>query len=1009
GYGREEVIGRLLTDFLTEPSRAAFEKEFSRFRDDSKVTAYEMEFRCKNGTIRTVAVQGVFVHDEQGRPLQGHCILQDISEHKRLESVRKALLSLARELSEAGSKVDVARCIFSTADRLWQWDAGALEMVNSDAFTGETVLAVDRIDGERREVSVQQMHSSLSPLVQQVVRTGPVLILRNEDETRAKDLTGLMEVGRMARSVMAVPVKHRGRVLAVISIQSYAGDAFDKEDLRILEGVADHCSGSLARVETTEKLRQSQNRLSLAIEGTGLGIWDWDLVTGRIVWEGHHARLFGLKPEEFDGTYAGFEARVHPEDREKIASAVKRALENREAYSCEYRVVWPDGSVHWIVGHGQFTYDDQGRAVRMVGVVRETTEQHLAEERLRESEQRFRSLYDNAVVGIYRTTPDGRILLANPAVVRMLGYSSFEELATLNLEKEGFHPQFPRKIFKEAVERNGYVHGLEGAWVRKDGSIVYVRESAQAIRDANGNILYYDGTVEDITEYLKARMELERQAALLEAATDAIHARTLDGTITYWNKASEAILGWDRGEAIGRKITALAVKDPVAFAAAEAALVEKGSWSGELQFTTKSGKTLTMFCRWTLVPAQGDRSPEVLAIQSDITEKRELELRFLRAQRLEGIGALASGIAHDLNNILAPIVMGVSLLRDKSTDPEFQSGLETIESSAQRGANIVRQLLTFARGLKGERMPIQLQHVVRDVGRLIRETFPRNITYREVCPGDLWPIIGDPTQIQQVLLNLCVNARDAMPAGGDLSITVSNKQVDRQFLCSVAPDVHEGPFVVIEVRDTGHGMTPDIMEHLFEPFFTTKEPGTGTGLGLATSLGIVRNHGGFIVVNSTPGEGSVFTVYLPASPEAMTPPAAEAQTAPIGKGEVILVVDDEASVREITKRTLEKHGYRVLVAEDGAAAVTLYANYRERIDVVLTDLLMPIMDGVGLATAIRRMDPKLPIIVSTGDPASPSQKAKLLQLEKLGVTVCLLKPYNTPQLLRTLHSVLHPS
>ncbi|MDH7502838.1 MAG: response regulator [Verrucomicrobiota bacterium] len=318
-------------------------------------------------------------------------------------------------------------------------------------------------------------------------------------------------------------------------------------------------------------------------------------------------------------------------------------------------------------------------------------------------------------------------------------------------------------------------------------------------------------------------------------------------------------------------------------------------------------------------------------------------------------------------------------------------------------------MLTFARGLKGERIPIQLQHLIRDTGRLIRETFPRNITYYELCPRDLWPIIGDSTQIQQVLLNLSVNARDAMPGGGDLKITAANKQLDRQFLSTVASEAREGPFVVVEVSDTRHGMTKEVLDHLFELFFTTKEPGTGTGLGLATSHGIVRSHGGFILVKSTPGQGSVFSVYLPAVPDALSQAGPAQAQAPCGQGELILVVDDELGIREVTKRTLEKGGYRVLVTEDGAAGISVYTKYRERIDLVITDLLMPVIDGLGLASALHRIDPKLPIIVSTGDSTSSNQAAKIAQLEKLGVKVFLQKPYGTNQLLQAIHSVVHPA
>jgi nitrogen-specific signal transduction histidine kinase/CheY-like chemotaxis protein len=385
----------------------------------------------------------------------------------------------------------------------------------------------------------------------------------------------------------------------------------------------------------------------------------------------------------------------------------------------------------------------------------------------------------------------------------------------------------------------------------------------------------------------------------------------------------------------------------------------------------------------------------------DITEKKLLESQLLRAQRMESIGTLASGIAHDINNVLTPIMLSQELLREKITDEESQKYLNIIERSTQRGASLMKQVMSYARGVEGERTALQLKHLISEIRQIAKETFPRNIEIRTDIPKDLWNISGDATQLHQVLMNFCVNARDAMPDGGILRICAENLFVDEDY-AHINIDAKVGPYIIITVSDTGTGIPPGILDRIFEPFFTTKEHGKGTGLGLSTALGIVKSHGGFITVYSEVGKGTAFKVYLPAITTTETLKAQEHQhELPEGHGESILVVDDEDQIREITKKTLETHGYRVITARDGKEAIALYAQNREEIKLVLMDMMMPVMDGSVSIRELRKANPEVKIIAVSG----LTQKDKIAKVDDIQVQAFLMKPYTAEKLLNTIHEV----
>jgi two-component system cell cycle sensor histidine kinase/response regulator CckA len=426
-------------------------------------------------------------------------------------------------------------------------------------------------------------------------------------------------------------------------------------------------------------------------------------------------------------------------------------------------------------------------------------------------------------------------------------------------------------------------------------------------------------------------------------------------------------------------------------------------WRGELRNRAKDGSFY--WVDTTIVPFLNERGKpyQYVAIRYDITEKKRTEEQLLRAQRMESIGTLAGGIAHDFNNILSPILMAADMLAlDVPPDSDAMRWLDIIRQNGERGAELVRQVLTFARGMEGERVSVQLKHIIKDSVKILSQTLPKSIVLKYEIEPELKIIQADPTQIHQVLMNLAINARDAMPAGGELTIKANNVHLDENY-AKVHIDATPGDYVLLTITDTGVGIAPEDQKRVFDPFFTTKEIGKGTGLGLATTQTIVKSHGGFINLYSEKNKGTKFSVYLPAAKTetapAKTPFASHLQR---GAGETVLVVDDEESIREITRATLEKFGYRVLTAADGAEAFDVFKQNQTSVDVILTDVMMPVLDGAGLVKKVREIDPKVKIAVMSG----LTTQVQTGELQNLGVSRFLSKPLTAEILLKTLGEIL---
>ena len=507
----------------------------------------------------------------------------------------------------------------------------------------------------------------------------------------------------------------------------------------------------------------------------------------------------------------------------------------------------------------------------------------------------------------------------------------------------------------------------------------------------------------DIAEIRRMEQRLREQADIVERAHDAVVVRDfVTDSITIWNKGAERLYGWSAEEAIGRAMGELTSPGRSNRDALLKQLVSTGEFHGEIKQRAKDGRELIVDARVTLIRNDDGTPRSLLGINTDVTEQKKLEVQLMRAQRLENIGTLASGVAHDLNNILTPILMCSQTLRDDLNAEDRESAISLIEASGQRGANVVKQMLTFARGVDGERVLIKSCHLIEEMVDIAKRTFPKSIEITSRCSEELYSIKGDPTQLHQVLLNICLNARDAMPEGGKLALAAENCDVDEHY-AAMTPEAKPGPYALLQISDTGHGMSKEMIEKIFDPFYTTKDFGKGTGLGLSTALGIVKSHGGFISVHSEVGKGTLFKIFLPAELCSSSQVSSETHVAPEeGHDEVVLVVDDEENILRVIKSVLQKHNYCALCAHDGVEAVALFAQQIDAIGVVLTDIAMPYMDGVALVRALRKMKPEIPVIGFTGD----AHHARLDELRAMNVSKFLIKPFNAEDLLAAIHGSL---
>lgn len=580
--------------------------------------------------------------------------------------------------------------------------------------------------------------------------------------------------------------------------------------------------------------------------------------------------------------------------------------------------------------------------------------------------------------------------------------------ATMQLWMDLIHPDDKSMVVSRLnalIAVGGRTWWSEHRFRRADGAYAHVFDRASVVYDAAGKFTRMVGVMIDMTERKHAEEKIIEQAALLDEAQDAIIVSDLKGRILFWSKGAERIYDRAVEDVMGKSVDELLHHAAATSQAALKETLKTGRWIGEMREQEKSGGELVVQSRWTLLRDGQGNPKSIMVINTDVTEHKQMEEQFLRSQRLESLGVLVSGIAHDLNNTLAPIIIGIQMLRlEPQRDPEMESLLVTMEISAKRSADMLKQMLTFARGGEIQKTLIQPADLVKEMSGIVSDTFSKFIECRVQAGPGLHPIAGIPTQLHQVLMNLCVNARDAMPKGGTLTLNAENVKLTATEAARHA-GAKAGNYVCFSVADTGTGIPPEQLGKIFQPFFTTKAPGKGTGLGLSASSNIIKNHDGFMTVDSRPGHGTEFKVYLPAAGKTAVEPPVEKALLPAGAGERILVIDDEAAILAIMRAALENYGYTVLTAASGPEAIAQMGSHADTINLVITDLNMPFMDGEATITTLRKISDKFKTIIVSG-----SELAAITANRQIKADAYVIKPFTNEALINTVHQALtHPA
>ncbi|VVB94784.1 Chemotaxis protein CheY [uncultured archaeon] len=790
------------------------------------------------------------------------------------------------------------------------------------------------------------------------------------------------------------------------------------------------------RVE--EALRESEKKYRALFEAAPVGIGIADLEGKVLDGNVNMLEMTGFTAEELKygdvrSTYAD------PDERRLLIKTLKETGRVRD---WEVRLIRNDGTIYYALLNVDLL--ELGGHKVLLTTARDITGRKQAEK----EKDRFLKAFASSTDGITISDEKDRFIYVNEAYATFFGYRP-EELIGDTWRKITPHEMIApteKGLSVTMHVRDIGIFSGEVPGLRKDGTIIPTEVRGNGLWDENGIYQGHICIVRDITkrrlmeeELRRAHDELElriqeRTAELvktneylqteitehkkteeaLKESEEKYHTLIdniqdgvfiiQDAIIQFANEAFARMSGYTVKEVIGKDFRELVAPEDLEMVADRYLRRQAGEdvpHEYEFHILHKDGRTRILFNMNVGLITYRERLASMGTVK-DITEKKKLESQLLRAQRMESIGTLASGIAHDINNVLTPIMLSGELLQERLTDEDSKRLLNTIKKSTHRGANLMKQVMSFAKGVEGERNPLQVSHLITEIRQITKETFPRNIEIKTDMPKDLWTISGDATQLHQVIMNLCVNARDAMSDGGILSISAENFFFDESY-ARMNIEAKIGPYIVITVSDTGMGIPVKILDRIFEPFFTTKEHGKGTGLGLSTALGIVRSHGGFINVYSEVGNGTAFKVYLPAITTIETKKAEDGRSkVSTGKGESVLIVDDEPQILEITRAILEKSGYKVITASNGMEAIALYKQNNCEIKIILMDMMMPVMDGPMSIQELRKVNPEVRIIAVSG----LTDKDKIEKIKETQPHAFLTKPYTTEKLLMTIHEVI---
>jgi PAS domain S-box-containing protein len=1045
GYSKEELLQMSVYDMESGQSKEEILENARRIRDQG-AEYFEGTHRCRDGRTVPVELSANYLPIAGGRIFS---FLRDITERKRIEEERLVTLQLL-ELINGSNNLHGLMQSATLLLRDWSGcEAVGIRLRQKDdypyfetrGFPPEFVAAENylcMLDPN----GVALRNSDGNPLLECMCgnilcgRFDPAqpfftqygsfwsnsttMLLATTTDADRKARTRNRCNGEGYESVALIPLRVGSVTYGLVQVNDHCRDRFSPENLSLLERLASSLALAVAHRLAQEDVRKSESRFRTIADYT----IDWES------WMGTNGRLQWVNPAVEKTT--GYTANeclamadyplpiASKEDREEIAEKVIAAKAGGRIDNFEFRILRKDGSIRWGMLSGQPIYNETGQSLGYRSSVRDITDRKDAEDRLITSEAELMAIYENVPILMCLLDEDRRVVRINTAGAQFAGVPESELLgrrggeilgclhATDDVRGCGFGPTCDRCQMRMAVQKT--IDTGERCSVT-EVEVAQARNGKMSTAWLNGSTARLDIKgqtrvllcIEDVSERRLSTKRVEEQAALLDVSSDCILVCDLDGRVQYMNRSAEELTGRTLAEARQEGTERiLNPRAPDKFVEAFQEAIAQGVWNGELLVQDRLGKQVISDCRWALVRDPQGAPRSVLMVNSDVTARKQLEAQYLRAQRLESLGVLASGIAHDLNNVLSPLLMGGSILESSLKDKDSRAILKTMTDAARRGADTVKQLLTFARGSEGKKVPVRPRHLLQEVGRLLQQTLPKNIQVYTDFVATPHRLMADPTQLHQVLMNLCVNARDAMPDGGVLSITAENTTMDESSR-NIHPKAAPGDYVLFKVADTGSGIAPEAIDRIFDPFFTTKPQGKGTGLGLATTLGIVEGHGGFILVDNQPDSGTVFRIYLPAMPQAIETETESTEQAFLqGQGEHILIVDDEQGIRSLVHDVLIRNGYQALVAGSVPEALELFRIHRNTIRVVLTDMMMPFVDGRDLVIHLRTLNPSLKIIAFSGLATDSIQK----EVMALGANAFLHKPVETNRLLSVLHELL---
>jgi two-component system, cell cycle sensor histidine kinase and response regulator CckA len=764
------------------------------------------------------------------------------------------------------------------------------------------------------------------------------------------------------------------------------------------------------KVEVHQAITESERRLALALEGSSQGLWDWTVATGYCYRSPEFERLLGFDPGEIEPHIRTWEENTHPHDFPAALAAMTAHLEEgATAFTLEYRMRTRSGPWRWFQDRGMVVERDaDGRAARVVGVVQDISERKHAEQEReqflhaerearhqleeqavelettldalqesvdakRQSEARFRAIFDQAAVGISLVGRDGRTMAINPAFRAMLGYTdeALRQMTFLELmPAEALETAQAR--FAQLMAGSGTIEA-QGTLLRVDGAPVPVHYSAAALTDTAGQTSAIVVVVRDVTEQKRAEDALreseQRYRRFFEDDLTADYIARVDGTLLDCNQAFARIFGYrDVAEAIHSNVKALFSESTERDALVERIRRARMLELVEITLRRRDGRPVDVIGN---LVGHFDAAGELVEIKGylfDITERNALEAQLAQARKMEVVGRLAGGVAHDFNNMLAAIIGHAQILLDEERlDAGVREGLVEIRRAAERSAILTRQLLAFSRRQVLMPQEIDVNGIVTGMQGMLQRLIGEHIRVTTRLSPGILTVYVDPGQMEQVIMNLVVNARDAMATGGELTIATAAVELDGRAAASRDEELGPGRYAVLSITDTGSGMDPETLGRIFEPFFTTKPVGQGTGLGLSTVDGIVKQSDGSVSVESRPGGGSTFSVFLPLVARQAEPAGVPGTRAAASRGgETVLLVEDDTAVRALVRRVLATHGYTVLEAAGGAEALALVADGNGTIDLVLSDVVMPGMSGQTLARALATRLPGVPVILMSG-------------------------------------------